>query len=90
MNDERTCTQSGAKLTHSCSGDVHGWTAARAALILKREAVGADTPTGLNISTLVEQIERRPTYVRPEWAKDRRQTLDYQIEKSLARLAGGM
>jgi hypothetical protein len=25
MNDERTCTQSGAKLTHSCSGDVHGW-----------------------------------------------------------------
>jgi hypothetical protein len=62
----------------------------RAALILKREAVGADTPAGRNISTLVEQIENRQTYVRPEWAKDRRQTLDYQIEKNLARLAGGM
>jgi hypothetical protein len=60
----------------------------RAALILKREAVGADTPAGLNISTLVEQIERRQTYVRPPWAQDRRQTLDFQIEKSLARLGG--
>jgi hypothetical protein len=63
-------------------------TETRAALILKREAVGADTPAGLNISTLVEQIERRQTYVRPPWAKDRRQTLDFQIEKSLARLGG--
>lgn len=63
-------------------------TETRAALILKREAVGADTPTGLNISTLVEQLENKQTYARPEWAKDRRQTLDYQIEKSLARLAG--
>jgi hypothetical protein len=63
-------------------------TETRAALIIKREAVGADTPTGLNISTLIEQIERRPTYVRPPWAQDRRQTLDYQIEKSLARLGG--
>jgi hypothetical protein len=63
---------------------------ARAALIAKREAVGADTPAGRNISTLVEQMENRQTYIRPSWAKDRRQTLDYQIEKSLARLAGGM
>jgi hypothetical protein len=62
-------------------------TQARAALIIKREAVGADTPTGRIISTLVEQLENKQTYVRPEWAKDRRQTLDYQIEKSLARLA---
>jgi hypothetical protein len=58
------------------------------ALIIKREAVGADTPAGRNISTLVEQIERRQTYVRPPWAQDRRQTLDFQIEKSLARLGG--
>jgi len=59
----------------------------RKALILKREATGADTPTGLTISTLVEQMENKRTYIRPEWAKDRRQTLDYQIEKSLARLS---
>lgn len=65
-------------------------TETRTALILKREAVGADTPAGRNISTLVEQLENRQTYVRPEWAKDRRQTLDYQIERSMARLAGGM
>jgi hypothetical protein len=63
-------------------------TETRTALIIKREAVGADTPAGRNISTLVEQIERRQTYVRPPWAQDRRQTLDYQIEKSLARLGG--
>jgi hypothetical protein len=62
----------------------------RAALIIKREAVGADTPAGLNISTLVEQIERRQTYVRPPWAKDRRQSLDFQIEKSLTRLGHAM
>jgi hypothetical protein len=62
--------------------------AARAALILKREAVGADTPTGRTISTLVEQLENKQTYVRPPWANDRRQTLDFQIEKSLARLGG--
>jgi hypothetical protein len=61
---------------------------ARAALIIKREQIGADTPAGLNISTLVEQIENKRTYVRPPWAGDRRQTLDYQIEKSLARLGG--
>jgi len=61
---------------------------ARAALILKREAIGADTPTGLTLSTLVEQLENKQTYVRPPWAGDRRQTLDYQIEKSMARLAG--
>jgi hypothetical protein len=65
-------------------------TETRAVLIIKREKIGADTPTGHVISTVVEQLENRPTYVRPEWAKDRRQTLDYQIEKSMAHLAGGM
>lgn len=63
-------------------------TETRAALILKREAVGASTPTGHNLSTLVEQLQNKVGYVRPSWAKDRRQTLDYQIEKSLARLGG--
>lgn len=62
----------------------------RAALILKREVIGADTPTGLTISTLVEQMENLQTYVRPEWAKDERQTLPHQLKKSIARLAGGM
>jgi len=40
--------------------------------------------------TAIEQLYNKVDYVRPEWAKDRRQTLDYQIEKTLARLAGGM
>jgi hypothetical protein len=88
MNDERTCTQSGAKLTHSCSGDVHGWTAARAALILKREKIGADTPTGRLISTAVEQMENLQDYQRPSWATDPRQTLPHQLKKSLERLGG--
>jgi hypothetical protein len=65
-------------------------TETRAALIIKREAVGADTPTGRTLSTLVEQLENKPTYVRPPWANDRRQTLDFQIEKSMARLANAM
>jgi hypothetical protein len=62
----------------------------RAALIARRESVGAKTPTGQVISTLVEQLESRQTYVRPPWANDRRQTLDFQIEKSMARLANAM
>jgi hypothetical protein len=62
----------------------------RAALHHLRNNVSAESPTGRVISGLLEQLENRPTYVRPDWAQDRRQTLDYQIEKSLARLAGGM
>ena len=58
-----------------------------AKLIHMRSTIGADTPVGRTISTLAEQTENKRTYVRPEWAKDRRQTLDYQIEKSLARLS---
>jgi hypothetical protein len=38
--------------------------------------------------TAIEQLYNKATYVVPPWAKDRRQTLDYQIEKSLARLGG--
>ena len=59
-----------------------------AKLIHMRSTIGADTPVGYTISTLAEQTENKRTYVRPAWAKDRRQTLDYQIEKSLARLGG--
>jgi hypothetical protein len=59
-----------------------------AKLIHMRSTIGANTPTGYTISTLAEQTENKRTYVRPEWAKDRRQTLDYQFEKSLARLGG--
>jgi len=58
-----------------------------AKLIHMRSTIGAETPVGRTISTLAEQIENKRTYVRPEWAKDYRQTLDYQIEKSLERLA---
>jgi hypothetical protein len=39
--------------------------------------------------TAIEQLYNKATYVRPPWAGDRRQTLDFQIEKSLARLEIG-
>jgi len=80
MNDSRTSAS-------FCAETVP---AARAALIAKREAVGADTQTGLTISTVVEQMENLQTYERPAWANDPRQTLPYQLKKSMARLAGGM
>ena len=63
---------------------------ARVALIAKREAIGADTPKGRLISSAVEQMENLQTYVRPSWANDPRQTLQYALKKTLARLAGGM
>jgi hypothetical protein len=63
-------------------------TETRAALILKREAVGADTPTGRTLSTLVEQMENLQGYERPSWAHDPRQTLPHMLKKSLDRLAG--
>lgn len=61
---------------------------ARAALIIKREAVGADTKIGRTISTVVEQMENLQDYSRPSWAKDERQTLPFMLKKSLARLGG--
>ena len=63
---------------------------ARAALIIKREKIGASTPIGHVISNVVEQIGNLPAYERPSWAIDDRQTLPYMLKKSLARLAGGM
>ena len=63
-------------------------TQARAALIAKRETIGADTPKGRLISSAVEQMENLQTYVRPSWANDPRQTLPYMLKKTLDRLAG--
>jgi hypothetical protein len=63
-------------------------TETRAALIIKREAVGADTPAGRALSTLVEQMENLQTYEQPSWANDPRQTLPHMLKKSLARLGG--
>jgi hypothetical protein len=83
MNDSGTCTPVDAELTQPCS-----WSDHRAALILKREAVGADTPTGRTLSTLVEQMENLQGYERPSWANDPRQTLPHMLKKSLARLGG--
>jgi len=63
-------------------------TQARAALIAKREAIGADTPKGRLISSAVEQMENLQDYVKPSWANDPRQTLPYMLKKTLDRLAG--
>jgi hypothetical protein len=63
-------------------------TETRAALILKREAIGAATPTGHVISTVVEQMENLQTWERQPWVSDERQTLPYLLKKSLARLGG--
>jgi hypothetical protein len=52
-----------------------------------RSTIGAATPTGRTISTIAEQKESMATYVRPEWAKDDRQTLPYMLKQSLERLA---
>jgi hypothetical protein len=90
-NESSTGTRFGTPLTQAGSWFGHGGllpVETRVQLHLVRNRVGADSPQGLTISTLLEQLEIRPTYTRPDWAKDRRQTLDYQIEKSLARLGG--
>ena len=59
----------------------------RAALIAKRLQVGANSQTGHYISTLIEQLENLPSYVRQTWATDERQTLPYMMKRSLERLA---
>jgi hypothetical protein len=63
-------------------------TETRAALIIKREAIGADTPAGHVISTVVELLENLPTWERQPWVCDERQTPHYWLKKSLARLGG--
>ena len=42
------------------------------------------------VSNIVEQIQNLPDYVRPAWANDPRQTLPYQLKKSLDRLSAAM
>jgi hypothetical protein len=92
-NETSTGTRYGTPLTQAGSWFGHGGllpVETRAHLHLVRNRVGANSPPGLVISTLLEQLENRQTYVRPPWAKDRRQTLDFQIEKSLTRLGHAM
>jgi hypothetical protein len=86
MNDERTCTESGAKLAHNVPEAFSGWPATRAAMIKRREVEGADSPKGHAISNLVEMGDNAETYVRPSWATDRRQTLPYLMAREAARL----
>lgn len=57
------------------------------ALIARRVAAGADSPEGHTCSNLIEQLENLQTYVRPEWAKDERQTLPWMIRQQMKRLA---
>lgn len=85
MNESRTCAGGGSELTQPSSAfDL--W-AARRALIARRVAAGADSPEGHTCSNLIEQLENLQTYVRPEWAKDERQTLPWMIRQQMKRLA---
>lgn len=56
-------------------------------LIRLREFHGAGTPIGHCCSLIVEQIKELANYVRPEWAKDERQTLPWLMNRSMNRLA---
>lgn len=85
MNESRTCASGGSELTQPRSSfDL--W-AARRALIARRVAAGAHSPEGYTCSNLIDQLERMQTYVRPEWAKDERQTLPWMIRQQMKRLA---
>jgi hypothetical protein len=59
-----------------------------AKLMVMRSTIGAATATGRVISTVAEQREHMRTYVRPDWAKDDRQTLPYMLKQSIERLGG--
>lgn len=56
-------------------------------LMRKGSAAGWHTPIGYTISTLIEQLQNLYGYERPAWATDERQTLPYQINKSVERVA---
>jgi hypothetical protein len=60
---------------------------ASADLIRKLPDVGAHTPRGRLMSCAAEQLNNMETYERPSWATDERQTLPYQLKKTLDRLA---
>jgi hypothetical protein len=55
-----------------------------------REECGAETPRGRLITGILESMAHLPDYVRPEWAKDERQTLPYQIKTLVERLSAAM
>jgi len=81
MNDSRT---NGSICAET---DPAGWPVLRAAMIKRREIEKADSPKGHAYSNLIEMGDNAESYVRPEWAKDRRQTLPYCMEREAARLA---
>jgi len=56
-------------------------------LHMMRLECGAETPRGYLITGVLEGMERLPHYVRPDWAKDERQTLQFEIKKRIERLA---
>lgn len=85
-NESLTGTQIDAKLTQA-NPDLF-WPVLRAGLIKHREIVKADSPKGHAYSNLVEMGDNALTYVRPGWARDRRQTLPYFMEREAKRAAG--
>lgn len=84
-NDSATSSSTNTGLAQSRSGfDLED---TRRKLIARRSRVGANTPEGHTCSNLVEQLQALQTYVRPEWAKDERQTLPWLIKQQMKRLA---
>lgn len=59
----------------------------RRALIVKREAYGADTPIGHGCSNVIEILENLYHYERPAWATHESQTLPWLLNRQMERLA---
>jgi len=56
-------------------------------LMKLRNAHGASSAVGQCCSNLIEALCVLPTYVRPAWAQDERQTLPWMIQQEANRLA---
>jgi hypothetical protein len=56
-------------------------------LMKLRNAHGATSDVGQCCSNLIEALCVLPTYVRPAWAQDERQTLPWMIQLEVSRLA---
>jgi hypothetical protein len=56
-------------------------------LIALRNKHGADTPTGHACSNIIEQMQAFRTYVRPAWATDERQTLQWMMQRQMQTLS---
>jgi hypothetical protein len=84
MNDSRTCTQSGAKLTHDVPEvfPMTDFTETRSMLKKLAMAHGADTPIGHACHNLLEMTE---SYSK-EIGSDQRQQLRSNIEREKTRL----